>query len=147
MISMKFEGDDIAKALAGLSTRLSRKVLLEAWLAVAEPMAEDIERRAPREPGLPDLADNVQFAPTRVGEQGDVSVGIGVPRAFFYDWFQEYGTVTQSAHPFYRPTFDSWVNRAIDQFGNAVWTELAGKGIHRPTASSFEPVSHFGPFL
>lgn len=146
MISMKFEGDDIARALAQLSQRASRTVLREALLGVAEPMADDMGRGAPREPGQPDLADNIQFGPTRVGEQGDVSVGIGVPRSFFYDWFQEYGTVKQSAHPFYRPVFDSQVNRTITNIGDAIWTELAWKGVSR-SSSVGGPVSHFGPFL
>lgn len=148
MISMKIEGgDDLARALSSLSSRLSREVLREALLASAEPMADLMGQRAPREPGQPDLADNMQVGPTRVGEQGDVSVGIGVPKGFFYDWFLEYGTVKMGARPFYRPTFDSQVNRAISQLGDAIWTELAGKGIHRPTSVAAEPVSHFGPLL
>lgn len=147
MISMRFEGDDIAAALASIAKRASRTMLREALLEVGEPMRRDIALHAPREPGKPDVADVVQLAPTRVGEQGDVSVGIGVPKQFFYDWFLEYGTVKMGAQPFYRPTFDSMTNRVISQLGDAIWTELAGKGVHRPTSIGTAPVSHFGPFL
>lgn len=148
MIRMKIEGaEDLERALTRLSTRLSRSVLREALLAVGEPIRRDIARKAPREPGTPDLADNIQLAQTRVGERGDVSVGIGVPKSFFYDYFLEYGTVHASARPFYRPVFDGQINRTLEQLGQAIWTELAGKGVHRPTSILPGPVGSLGPRL
>ncbi len=127
---MKFEGGDaLVRTLRELSTRASRDVLRRALLEVGEPMRQEIASRAPREPGAPDLADNIQLAPTRVGETGDVSVGIGVPKRFFYDWFLEHGTVDRGAQPFYRPTIDGGFQRAITQLRNTVWAELSKKGI------------------
>lgn len=147
-ITMKVEGgDELVQALMSLSTRASRQMLRDALLAVGEPMRRDIARKAPREPGKPDLAEHVEIAQTRVGERNDVSVGIGVPRGFFYDWFLEYGTVHMSAQPFYRPTFDAQVNRTINQLGEAIWTELAGKGVARPTAFGSVPVQSPGSLL
>lgn len=148
MISMKVEGgDDLVAALMSLSTRASRQILRDALMTVGEPMRRDIARKAPREPGAPDLADNIEIAPTRVGERNDVSVGIGVPRGFFYDWFLEFGTAFMSARAFYRPTFDAQVNRAINQLGATIWTELAGKGVHRPTVIQSGPVTSLGPMV
>lgn len=148
MISMRFEGgDDLAKAFGQLSTRLSRQIVRDGLLTVGEPIRKGIQVKAPREPGQPDLADNVQMAPTRVGEPGDVSVGIGVPKSFFYDWFLEFGTSKMGAQPFYRPTFDTEAGKSLRRLGDLWWTELAGKGIHRSTSIAAEPVSHVGPFL
>lgn len=145
---MKVEGGEALVAeLMKLSTRASRQMLRDALLAVGEPMARDIARKAPREPGRPDLAENIQIGQTRVGERNDVSVGIGVPRGFFYDWFLEYGTVKMSAQPFYRPTFDAQVNRAINQLGAAIWTELASKGVSQPSGFFDGPIQSPGSLL
>lgn len=139
MIGMKFEQGDVnalARTLAGLSNRLQREVLRNALLNVAEPMAHQIERGAPREPGAPDLAANLQYGPTRiVVESGDVSVGIGVPKGFFYDYFLEFGTSEMSARPFYRPVFDSGSSRIFDQLGREIWSALAEKGLSTARAA------------
>lgn len=135
MISLRFEGgQELAAALAGLSARVSQSVVSGALLEAGEPMRTVITRIAPRRPGAPDLADNILLSPLRrrsSDEAGDVSVGLGVPRAFFYDWFVEYGTVHMGSHPFWRPGFDSTVQSSIGIVGRAMWRELASRGIGR----------------
>lgn len=135
MVSMRFEGgQELARALAGLSTRLSKSLQRDALMEGAEPIRASAERNAPRDPGAPDLADNITAAPLRAtAGRGDAAVGIGpTARAFFYDYFQEMGTARHAAHPFYRPALDGESPTAIPIIGQAMWRELAGRGIQRP---------------
>lgn len=145
MFSVSFEGgDELVRELNALSTRLSRRIVTEALLEGGEPMRQFFERHAPVDPGAPDLAKNINIAAVRK-QPGDndrtSNAGIGVPRRFFYDWFQEFGTVHQQARPFYRPGFDGKVPETLGIVGAALWRELAGRGVIR-TASA--PAVPFG---
>ena len=136
MVGMRIEGlAELARTLNSLPQRTSRRVQQEALLDAGEPMRAGISSRAPREPGAPDLADNINLAPLRkqAGSE-DVSVGIGPSsRFFFYDTMQEFGTSRHGAQPFYRPAFDAEAERVIKTVADRMWTALASKGIHRPT--------------
>ena len=122
-------GDKLAKTLQDLPNRVNRSVQREALKSAAEIIRSNVAAKAPREPGTPDLADNIGIATDVRPGGGDVGVGIGVPRGFFYDWFNEFGTVKQSAKPFWRPAFDSEGQRAIKVMAGAMWEALIRKGI------------------
>ena len=140
MFSMRVEGgEDLARELNKLSVRIDRRLLTEALMEGGEPMRQLMKNGAPREPGAPDLADNINIAPVRK-QAGDsertANVGIGVPKKFFYDWFIEFGTVRMGGKPYYRPAFDGKVPETLGIIGAALWRELAGRGKTIQTASA-----------
>lgn len=142
MIRMTFEGgDEIAAALATRSARVSRKIQIEALSEAGAPMQKHVRRIAPRAPGAPDVADNINMAPVRkrADAPGDISVGIGVPRKFYYDWFLEFGTVDMRAQPMWRPSFDGNVQAALKTVRDAFWRELAARGIGRSVTTPSRP--------
>lgn len=145
MFSMRIEGgDQLAANLAQLSTRLSKSILRDALLDGGEPMRALISRYAPREPGAPDLADHIVIAAVR-DQENQASVGIGPDsKAFFYDYFQEFGTVRHGAHPMYRPGLDEKAPEAIDLIGAELWRQLTARGFGVRTASASSPVSSSG---
>ena len=137
MFGWRFEGgEELAAAIRALPARTGRKVTQDAFLEGAEPVRRDIVRITRRAPGLPDLASNINLATLRKRAGDDpesVSVGIGTPRRFFYDYFLEFGTVRHGAFPMYRPPFDAGVPKVLGIVGAALWRELASKGVQRPT--------------
>jgi len=145
MISMKVEGgDELVRELMKLSVRLSKPIVVGALMEGGEPMRDRIADGAPREPGAPDLAANINLGPVRRQPDQDertFSVGIGVPKRFFYDWFQEFGTVRHGAKAFYRPAFDEKVPAALGIIGAAMWRELAGRGLGRSVSAPSMPFS------
>lgn len=150
MFSMRVEGgDELAAELNKLSVRMDRRLLTEALMEGGEPMRRTIANGAPREPGAPDLADHISLAPVRK-QPGDsdrtANVGIGVPKQFFYDWFNEFGTVRMGSKPFYRPGFDANVPTSLGIMGAALWRELAGRGVIRTGTAPMLPSSG-GRFL
>lgn len=139
-------GPELAKTLAGLSTRLSRSVKREALLSVAEPMRASMARRAPRGPDAPHVADNIVVSGGRGGvdEFGDekaVSVAIGPARGFPNGFWQEFGTVHHGAQPFVRPAFDAEAPKVVQALVPTIWRELAGKGIQRPMQTGGGPIT------
>jgi len=152
MFSMRVEGgDELARELNKLSVRLDRRLLTEALMEGGEPMRRLIASGAPREPGAPDLADNINLAPVRK-QEGDsertANVGIGVPKRFFYDWFQEFSTVRMQGKPFYRPGFDEKVPETLGIIGQALWRDLAGRGgVVRTVSAPARPFAPSGGFL
>ena len=127
-------GEELAQALRALSTRASRAVQIEALLDGGELIRKRVARTMPRAAGAPDIANevNIKAVRRRVGDHPmDVSVGIGVPKEFYYDWFLEYGTVRMGARPTWRPAFDTLAPEALGVIGRAMWTALAAKGIGR----------------
>jgi HK97 gp10 family phage protein len=139
MFSMRVEGgEDLARELNKLSVRLDRRLLTEALMEGGQPMRDAIAHAAPREPGAPDLADNINIAPVRK-QAGDsertANVGIGVPKKFFYDWFQEFGTVRMQGKSYYRPGFDGKVPETLGIISRALWLSLAGRGVSQPSMS------------
>lgn len=150
MFSMRVEGgEELARELNKLSVRLDRRLLTEALMEGGEPMRQLMENMAPREPGAPDLADNINLAPVRKRE-GDTertaNVGIGVPKRFFYDWFQEFGTVRIGGKPYYRPAFDAKVPEVLGIIGKALWRDLAAHGLGQTVSKPSLPFSD-GPLL
>ena len=133
MVKMTFEGGEkLAKTLEALPAKVAGRVLRGALLEGGERIRARAAQLAPRAPGSPDLADNINIGPVRrnVDEAaaGAEVVGIGVPRRFFYDAMLEFGTRRQPAQPFYRPAMDEEGARAIQAIGNALWAALAARG-------------------
>lgn len=156
MVSFRFEGGkELAATLNALPARVSRKIIVDALKDAAEPIRRHAASAAPREPGAPDLADNIVVsASQRIGstgggkwtrrDEGEHAVAVGPAKGFFYGLMQEYGTVHHGAQPFMRPAFDSQHQKALKIVGEAMWVALAGKGIHRPTQMAPSPVQSMG---
>ena len=142
-VSVRFEGGkELAEALAGLSTRLSRKVMREVLVEAAEPIRKAAASMAPHAPGAPDIRENIIVAVAKSSvyldlksEVAAVAIGPkGGPEGFGYGLPQEIGTIHHGAQPFMRPALDSASGQALKIAGDAAWRELAGRGIHRPTS-------------
>lgn len=141
-MTMRFEGGrELAAALAALPARVSKRVVKEALVEAAEPMRASAAQMAPREPGAPDIADNIVISAGRGGkdEFGDdraTSVAVGPSKGFFYGYYQEYGTRHHGAQPFMRPAFESTTGTSLAILSKALWRELAAKGIGRSGTAS-----------
>jgi HK97 gp10 family phage protein len=135
MVKMRFEGGaELAKAFQQLTTRVSKSTLRNALEDAAEPMRRRMSEMAPREPGAPDMADNIVISTARTKSFEGVqsaAVAIGPEKRFFYGFFQEFGTVHHGAQPFVRPAFDGGVTRALSDIARSLWTALASRGISR----------------
>jgi HK97 gp10 family phage protein len=135
-VTMKVEGaEKLAKSLETLSARVSRKVLMDALRAGAEHVRAAASRFAPREPGAPDLAENIGVSNARP-DSGNAAVAIGPTKHFFYGKFQEDGTTRHGAQPFMRPAFDSEIQNALRTIRNRVWESLAKRGVSARTSGS-----------
>jgi HK97 gp10 family phage protein len=142
--SVRVEGGaELARNLNSLSTRLSRRIQTDALIEGAGPIQKSASAFAPREPGKPDLADNIGISPLR---GGDPAVAVGPTKDFYYGLFQEEGTTRHGAQPFMRPAFDSEAQRSLAIIGMALWRELAGRGFSR-TVESDGPIESDGPLL
>jgi hypothetical protein len=137
-------GAELAAALRSLSTRVSRRMLRDA---LEETIGVRVQRgmavAAPRGPGQPDLADHIVIGAAR-DRDGGVAIAVGPSKETRSDQpkrtfdiqalFVEEGTVHRAATPFARVGFQ----RAPEGLGplrQALWRELAGRGLHRPTTS------------
>lgn len=131
-IGAKVEGtQELARACATLSRGVSTKMLIQALMEGAELLSATMSDLAPRAPGKPDLADNIVAAPLRGRERGSdqAAVGIGPSSTFFfYDLFQEFGTVRNQAQPFYRPALDTQGQQALFAILSAIRRELLERG-------------------
>lgn len=124
--SLRFEGGkELAAALARLPQSVSKKVCIDALLEAADPMVAVARRIAPREPGAPDLADNIEARAVSGGKDGLPTVAWGPLKDFFYGYFLEFGTVRMSARPFMRPAFDSQMDRSLDILRRRLWEKLS----------------------
>lgn len=127
-------GEELAQALANLSTRLNRKVMREVLVEGAEPIRQTAESLAWHDPGPPDIRDNIGVSFPRKSFLLDVRsevavVAIGPVRGFAYGLPNEIGSIHQPARPVMRPALDSKANEAIRIIGEASWRELAARGI------------------
>ena len=104
MFSAKIEGGaKFAKTLEALPFAKQRGVLTKMLKKAAEPIRERMEVLAPREPGKPDLADNIVIQSVSKIDDGtemearslddsEAAVAIGPSKDAFYGSFQEFGT-------------------------------------------------------
>jgi HK97 gp10 family phage protein len=129
-VEVKFTGgEELARTLNALPTKLSRQIKREALLDAAQPIVTVARRLAPREPGAPDLADNIEAVAGRggldtFGDEKATTVAIGPVRGFFYGKFQEFGTVHHAPQPFMRPAWESQRTRTLDLIRERLWVEL-----------------------
>ena len=131
MIKMAFEGGkEIADALAGMSERLSKKILMDALKKAAEPMRAAAAAHAPRRPPAPDLASNIGISAARSEDQA--AVKIGPVKGFAYGLPLEVGTLHMSAQPFMRPAFDANLDATLRVASDELWQALTKRGVSRP---------------
>lgn len=153
MVGFRIEGgQELARNLNALPARVSRRIMLEALRDAAEPMRARMAALAPREPGAPDLAENIVVSVAqRIGsteggqwrprfDDKEAAVAVGPAKGFFYGLMQEYGTVRHGAQPFARPAFSSEAPKALKILTDALWTAIAGRGGIR-IESALGPVS------
>jgi HK97 gp10 family phage protein len=132
VITVRFEGgSELAKTLATLSQRVSKKIQREALVDAAEPMRARMARLAPFEPGKPDLRDAMVISNARGTDVQETAVAVGPSKAGFYGSFLELGTKFLAARPFARPAFDELAPTSLGIIGAAMWTALAARGIRR----------------
>lgn len=134
-------GTDLVLALAQLPQRASRRLQREALVEAAEPMRKQMGKLAPRRPPHPDMADNIVIGNATGEDSREVAIAVGPAKRFFHGSFQELGTAHHAAQPFARPAFDGTAPAALGVIGAALWRELAGRGINRPSSSGAGPVS------
>lgn len=124
-MSMRVEGlAELKRALHDLPLKVAQKHLLEATRAGAEIIRERAGELAPREPGAPDLAENIGISRVRSDDDHAVTLAIGPTRGFFYGFFQEFGTRHHSAQPFMRPAFDTMQAAAMEAVRRVLWLAL-----------------------
>ncbi len=127
--TMRLEGGQALKAtLAALPQAVSKKIMRTVLVEAAEPMVAVARQKAPREPGAPDPKENIEIGNprTRTDEGGEMSTTVvwGPLKAFFYGFFQEFGTVHHGAQPFMRPAFDSQKERSLSIIVRRTWEHI-----------------------
>lgn len=129
--SFRFAGGrELVSFLSKLPERTSAPVKRQALRAAAEPMRQDMEVLAPREPGKPDLADAMTVSNARGGDdvfEGEVAVAVGPARWAFWGIFQEFGTIHHGAQPFARPAFDRNITRSLGILAKELWAAIQRK--------------------
>lgn len=132
MITLQFDGGiELQRALDTLSSRISRQLKRDALAEAAEPMRKRMAQLAPFKAGKPDLRDAMVVSAVRGTDVNESAVAVGPTKAGFYGSFQEFGTKHHAAQPFARPAFDAEAEPALRVLADAMWRELAGRGIHR----------------
>lgn len=138
MIAMRFEGGaELAKTLNGLPTSVRKAITKEVLTEAAEPMVAVARKMAPRAPGAPDIADNIEIGNPRVGGKdafGDekaATVAWGPVKGFFYGYFLEWGTVHMGARSFMRPAFDGQKERSLGIIRDRTWEHIQSYALSR----------------
>lgn len=133
MIVMRFEGgEELARAFDQLSVGVTKRVWQAALYEGGEPIRRRGESNAPHKPGAPDIKANIVMSTARASRyDAAAALAIGPARGFAYGLPNEIGTYKQAARPFMRPAFDSEAPKALTIIGEALWRELAARGIQR----------------
>jgi HK97 gp10 family phage protein len=134
-------GKELAQALRGLSTRVSRSVQREALRDVAEPLATTMTRLAPRSDTAPHMADTITVSNARGETATAVAVAVGPSKEGWYGSFAELGTSREAPRPFARPALDQQADGLLRDVARRLWTALAGRGVQRPTRVGSGPVT------
>lgn len=142
-IGVAFEGgEDLARALSSLPSRVSKGIMKEALTDGAEPMRKRMAALAPRRPPAPDIADNIVVGTARGSDAKEGGVAVGPAKGlFFYGVFLEFGTVKMSAQPFMRPAFDSDALTGLTIIGQRLWQALAGRGLGGRSVTATAPIA------
>lgn len=138
MISVRFEGgEQLARNLAQLSERASKKMLRDALREGAVPMRAAIASAAPREGGAPDIADNIVIGTSRArpGDAAAISVGPSKKprsdqpgRTFdVQGYLLEFGTLYRAATPFMSSAMRQ-ISAALGIIKGSIWRGLVQRG-------------------
>lgn len=133
-------GKELARNLRALPFALTRSIVLGGLTEAGEPMRARMAQLAQREPGKPDIADNIGISvANRIGDVGggrwearhdeEHAVAVGPTKFFFYGLFLEYGTIFMRAFPFMRPAFDSTAQTCLTILGRALWIPIRDKAM------------------
>jgi HK97 gp10 family phage protein len=129
MIRIKVEGlRELDKALMTMKQSTARGVVRRVLLKAAQPIADDMAQRAPRDTGY--LGDHIdtgirlsrrqsKISPKR----SDVEVFAGASRVI-QATLQEFGTSDAPPHPFARPAWDAGKMQALDDVKTGLATEI-----------------------
>ena len=123
---------ELGANLRALPAAMQREKILDVLEVGAEPMRARMEQLAPREPGAPDLADNIGISvANRIGDVGggrwqarhdeEHAVAVGPAKFAFWGIFQEFGTVHHAAQPFARPAFDGTAHACLSLISQGLW--------------------------
>jgi HK97 gp10 family phage protein len=140
-LGVRFEGGaDLAAVLRALPDDVRPDLMLEGLTQAAEPMRQRMGQLAPRGPDAPHLADSMsisrlrEFDGVRVAET-EVAVAVGPAKEFFYGFFWEFGWIRHpTPHPFMRPAYDEFRDRAFEVIGQEFWNAVARSRSTRSTS-------------
>lgn len=132
-------GDRLARTLRELPTRVGKSVLREALRTASAPIVRSrIETLAPRDPGAPDLADQIVVSTGRAGSGSEAAIVVGPSTATREDQpsrrydrqgvYLEFGTSNIAMQAFMRPAFDATVSQMITALTGALWRALVARG-------------------
>lgn len=117
-IRMRLEGEkQLARDLRELSSKIRRRVLVDALVAAAEPVRQEAARLAPVDRGRlkGSMITVVEGTPAQelTVKAPAVFVKMGPEEDAFYGYFHELGTSKMPAKPFMRPALESMKSAAI----------------------------------
>jgi HK97 gp10 family phage protein len=129
-VKFKVEGlRELDAALMTMKQSTARGVVRRVLLAAAQPIADDMADRAPRDSGY--LGDHIDTGirlskrQSRVSKrESDVEVFAGATRVD-QAVFQEFGTIDHAAQPFARPAWDAGKRQALEDVKTGLADEIA----------------------
>jgi len=127
---MKVEGlRELNAALMTMKQSTARGVVRRTLLNAAQPIADDMAKRAPRDTGY--LGDHIDTGirlsrrQARVSKrESDVEVFAGATRVD-QSIFAEFGTIDQAPQPFARPAWDAGKRQALEDVKTGLAAEIA----------------------
>jgi HK97 gp10 family phage protein len=129
MMRVKVEGlRELDKALMTMKQSTARGVVRRVLLKAAQPIADDMAQRAPRDTGY--LGDHIDTGVRLSRRQArmspkrsDVEVFAGASRVV-QATLQEFGTSEAPPQPFARPAWDAGKLKALDDVKTGLATEI-----------------------
>lgn len=129
MIKVKVEGlRELDKALMQMKQSTARGVVRRVLLKAAQPIADDMAQRAPRDTGY--LGDHIDTGVRLSRRQSkispkrsDVEVYAGASRVI-QATLQEFGTIDAPPQPFARPAWDAGKMQALADVKTGLATEI-----------------------
>jgi HK97 gp10 family phage protein len=132
VITWRLEGGAaIARELATLRKRVSRKLEYDALMAGGEHIRREGEKRAPLNPlSRVHLKAHILLRRARDPEGGGAAaVAIGPARRTWWGAWQEWGTAHHRAQPYLRPAFDAMVQTALKAIKTTLAAGLLSRGL------------------
>lgn len=121
-------GNKLAKALAQLPANVNARVQRQALREGGELIRAHAASIAPREPGAPDIADNIGMSSARSIDEKEVAIKVGPTKGFAYGLPLELGTRHMSARAFLRPAFDAMAPAALAKILGSLWRAVISRG-------------------